>query len=200
MEEDVNYEELPGLSYNKTITYINDFVIKSVHFLNKFSTNCERKLSEIDSSIKRLDTIMNIFEDKLSSIEGLDDIDVPRETTSTTTTTTTTTEENKEEENQEEEEKEKEETQETSNVVKLKDDLRYRKWCQLVMRGVPKVAIRMKMEAEGLDPDLLDDPEQPAPPMTDEELKKIELMKQQEEQEVDESEESEEISDGEFSD
>jgi WASH complex subunit CCDC53 len=46
----------------------------------------------------------------------------------------------------------------------VKDDARFSKYFKMLNMGVPKAAVKMKMGAEGLDPDVLDlDPEAPAP-------------------------------------
>lgn len=48
---------------------------------------------------------------------------------------------------------------ESSGGVKAKDDYRYKKYYKMVHFGVPPAAIKQKMQAEGVDPNLLDNPD-----------------------------------------
>lgn len=57
-----------------------------------------------------------------------------------------------------EEEKELETTPETPTGVKAKDDYRYKKYFKMIQFGVPPAAIKIKIQAEGMDPDILDTP------------------------------------------
>ena len=46
---------------------------------------------------------------------------------------------------------------------KAKDDPRYKPFFKMMNMGVPEGAVRHKVSLEGLDPDVLSDPEAPAP-------------------------------------
>jgi hypothetical protein len=49
-------------------------------------------------------------------------------------------------------------------LVRLKEDPQYAKFFKMLSMHIPKPAVCMKMQAEGLDPAILDmDPEKPAP-------------------------------------
>lgn len=47
--------------------------------------------------------------------------------------------------------------------VKAKDDYRYRKYFKMLTYGVPLAGVKQKLQAEGMDPDILDDPDRILP-------------------------------------
>lgn len=51
----------------------------------------------------------------------------------------------------------------SQNGVKAKDDYRYKKYFKMVQFGVPSAAVKQKLQAEGMDPDILDSPEKVLP-------------------------------------
>lgn len=55
----------------KTLMAINNFVINSVEFLNKFTVLCEQKLAKASESVQRLETVITLLEGKLESIDYL---------------------------------------------------------------------------------------------------------------------------------
>src|SRR5256885_1552207 len=72
METPLDYKQIPSIPYRKTVSLVNNFVINTSEFLNKFSYLCEQKLSKVTSEIERLEITMNILEAKLASIPGLE--------------------------------------------------------------------------------------------------------------------------------
>ena len=77
----IDYKTVPPLPQAKTVTAVNNFVISTTQFLNKFSYLCESKLEEVHKNLQRLEITLNILEAKLSSIPGLEG-NVPPATTS----------------------------------------------------------------------------------------------------------------------
>jgi len=58
--------------------------------------------------------------------------------------------------------------------TKLKDDPRYSKYFKMLALGVPKPAVRIKMQNDGVDADMIDmDPEGPAPALSAEDMARI---------------------------
>ena len=53
------------------------------------------------------------------------------------------------------------------DFVPVSKDPRYAKYFKMVTVGIPPAALHVKMQMEGLDPVYLDNPDQPAPPMTE---------------------------------
>src|SRR5258708_4228014 len=95
MQTPIDFKSVESVPYRKTITMVNNFVISTTEFLNKFSYLCEKKLEDVSQQIQKLEITMNILEAKLGSISGLEgsftvvDNNVPTGTTMTTTNTTT---------------------------------------------------------------------------------------------------------------
>lgn len=52
---------------------------------------------------------------------------------------------------------------ETPTGVKAKEDYRYKKYFKMIQFGVPPAAIKMKLQAEGMNPDILDSPDKILP-------------------------------------
>ncbi|XP_020904444.1 WASH complex subunit 3 [Exaiptasia diaphana] len=168
----VDYTKVGPLNHKRTLAFLNHFITHTVRFLNRFSCVCEEKLSDLSGRIQRVEIMMSILEAKLSSIPGLDDVTVPSAssqsaapTVSTPTPqaappTTTASVENTGPSAPQAPEPEQEPEVPTMTVSK---DPRYAKFFQMMKVGVPPGALRAKMIAEGLDPDLLDNPDAPAP-------------------------------------
>ena len=80
----INYEQVDPVPYKTTLAFINNFVINTTQFVNRFSYLAEQKLSDVSRDIHRLEITMSILEAKLDSIPGLENItaaDLPPETT-----------------------------------------------------------------------------------------------------------------------
>jgi WASH complex subunit CCDC53 len=67
-------EDLPPkvVPQRNTVNVINDFVVKTCAFLNRFSDLCEDKLSLIESQMERLEVSICLLEAKLGSIPGFE--------------------------------------------------------------------------------------------------------------------------------
>ncbi|KAG8514074.1 WASH complex subunit 3, partial [Galemys pyrenaicus] len=65
---------VPAIQQKRTVAFLNQFVVHTVQFLNRFSTVCEEKLAELSLRIQQIETTLNILDAKLSSIPGLDDV------------------------------------------------------------------------------------------------------------------------------
>lgn len=74
MEPLIDYNAMPAIPYRKTINHVNQFVITSTQFLNRFSCLCEQKLANLSRHIQRLEVTLNILEAKLNSIPGLENV------------------------------------------------------------------------------------------------------------------------------
>lgn len=76
MHPHIDYSEVPSVPHKVTLSFINNFVVNTTHFLNKFGITCEKKLKEVDTKIKGLEITLNLLEAKLNSIEGLENVSV----------------------------------------------------------------------------------------------------------------------------
>ncbi|KAE8281345.1 WASH complex subunit 3 [Larimichthys crocea] len=173
----VDLTKVPAIQQRRVVAYLNQFVVHTVRFLNRFSTVCEEKLANISLRIQQIETTLCILEAKLSSIPGLEDVTVdglsqqkPAQANGPTIT-------NQSQEGPPAEPlppaepaqaaPEAAATQKAEaaaeNVMTVAKDPRYARYLKMVQVGVPVMAIRNKMVLEGLDPNLLDTPDAPVP-------------------------------------
>ncbi|KAM4881961.1 WASH complex subunit 3 isoform 3-T3 [Thomomys bottae] len=74
MGSGIDLTKVPAIQQKRTVAFLNQFVVHTVQFLNRFSTVCEEKLSDLSLRIQQIETTLNILDAKLSSIPGLDDV------------------------------------------------------------------------------------------------------------------------------
>lgn len=172
----VDYTKVGPINHKRTLAFLNHFITHSVRFLNRFSCVCEEKLADLSNKIQRIEIMMSILEAKLASIPGLEDVTVstpapsqpeaaapapapapgmapppapgaPQPSVEASLPPPT-------EEPAPEPEK---------PAMTVSKDPRYAKYFQMIKVGVPLMAIAPKMQAEGLDPSLLENPDAPVP-------------------------------------
>nr|XP_019947783.1 PREDICTED: WASH complex subunit CCDC53 [Paralichthys olivaceus] len=177
----VDLTKVPAIQQRRIVAYLNQFVVHTVRFLNRFSTVCEEKLANISLRIQQIETTLCILEAKLSSIPGLEEVTIdgisqqqqtaqangptaasqsqaggpPAETLPPPEPTQTVREAAPMQKTDAEVAAE--------NVMTVAKDPRYARYLKMVQVGVPVMAIRNKMVLEGLDSNLLDTPDAPVP-------------------------------------
>ncbi|KAL5010148.1 hypothetical protein ScPMuIL_012453 [Solemya velum] len=172
----IDYTKVEAIQQKRTIAFLNHFITHTAKFLNRFSCVCEEKLEKLSNRIQQLEITLSILEAKLSSIPGLENVTVATtastdtESTSVTSTSTTTTVTTSQPQPQP--------TQVTTDSQApppplppepepahnpVSKDPSYIRFFKMLQVGVPPPAIKIKMAAEGLIPDLLDTPDAPAP-------------------------------------
>ncbi|XP_046738786.1 WASH complex subunit 3 [Diprion similis] len=165
IEPTVDFTKVPAIHQKRTITFVNHFIIHTVTFLNKFALSCEEKLFEFENKLQKVEASLGILESRLASIP---EIDFPTKTDSPPTTESNNQEVKLMEQDQPDvvEEVKAESTDEKdqiSNTQPISKDPRYAKFFKMVQFGVPAQAVKLKMKQEGLDPLLLDNPDQLVP-------------------------------------
>uniref|UniRef100_A0A673ZQ35 WASH complex subunit 3 n=1 Tax=Salmo trutta TaxID=8032 RepID=A0A673ZQ35_SALTR len=153
----IDLTKVPAIQQRRVVAYLNQFIVHTVRFLNRFSTVCEEKLASISLRIQQIETTLSILEAKLSSIPGLEDVRVegvgqlpatevngPVAVVVPILTLLAA------------------EAAGDSRMTVAKDP-RYARYLKMVQVGVPVMAIKNKMVQEGLDPNLLDTPDAPVP-------------------------------------
>lgn len=171
----VDLTKVPAIQQRRVVAYLNQFVVHTVRFLNRFSTVCEEKLANISLRIQQIETTLCILEAKLSSIPGLEDVTIdglsqrqPAQANGPTTASQSQTDGQPAgslpplESAAEPATTPKAETA-AENVMTVAKDQRYARYLKMVQVGVPVMAIKNKMVLEGLDPTLLDTPDAPVP-------------------------------------
>ncbi|XP_028409146.1 WASH complex subunit 3-like [Dendronephthya gigantea] len=166
----IDLTKVGSIQQKRTIAFLNHFISHTVNFLNRFSCVCEEKLSDLSNRLQRVDVTMSILEAKLASIPGLENVTVSESPsagpTASETPATTTPSTNGEEANvatNNEEAPPPIEEEPAQPVMTVAKDPRYAKYFQMLKVGVPLAALRPKVIADGLDPDLLETPDAPAP-------------------------------------
>ncbi|XP_062348079.1 WASH complex subunit 3 isoform X3 [Cinclus cinclus] len=163
----IDLTKVPAIQQKRTVAFLNQFVVHTVQFLNRFSTVCEEKLSALSLRIQQIETTLNILDAKLSSIPGLEDVKFEVSSANVSSVTNgpvaqAATDQQTSQNNTQEEGLQKTEVV-TENVTTVAKDPRYARYLKMVQVGVPVMAIRNKMISEGLNPDLLETPDAPVP-------------------------------------
>ncbi|KAF5901651.1 WASH complex subunit CCDC53 [Clarias magur] len=168
----VDLRKVPAIQQRRIVAFLNQFIVHTVRFLNRFSTVCEEKLATISLRIQQIETTLSILETKLSSIPGLEEVTVdgvnqrlPTETNgpavgSGPPAVTAAPSPPSEGPGQGQEGPQ---GQKADNVMTVAKDPRYARYLKMVQVGVPVMAIKNKMILDGLDPSLLDSPDAPVP-------------------------------------
>lgn len=162
MGSGIDLTKVPAIQQKRTVAFLNQFVVHTVQFLNRFSTVCEEKLADLSLRIQQIETTLNILDAKLASIPGLELVVTGNDTSgSKVAQLEATLEESQQNSLQDSGPQESEVT--TENILTVAKDPRYARYLKMVQVGVPVMAIRNKMMLEGLDPDLLETPDAPVP-------------------------------------
>lgn len=156
IEPTIDYTKVPPINQKRIISFINHFIVHTVAFLNKFALSCEEKLFEFENKLQRVEASLAILESRLSSIPDLqqntniqnDNDKVKSETIEVSKI---------DEPDNVKESKPKSNEPETEHVER---DPRYEKYFRRIHFGVPKEAVRLQIQQDGLDPTVLDEPQQ----------------------------------------
>ncbi|XP_048659012.1 WASH complex subunit 3 isoform X3 [Marmota marmota marmota] len=153
MGSGIDLTKVPAIQQKRTVAFLNQFVVHTVQFLNRFSTVCEEKLADLSLRIQQIETTLNILDAKLSSIPGLDDVTFVSSVTNGSQSETTS---ELSQQNSTQDSGPQESEVSSENILTVAKDPRYARYLKMVQVGVPVMAIRNKMISEGLDPDLLE--------------------------------------------
>ncbi|XP_033844972.1 WASH complex subunit 3 [Periophthalmus magnuspinnatus] len=172
----VDLTKVPAIQQRRTIAFLNQFIVHTVRFLNRFSTVCEEKLANISLRVQQIETTLCILEAKLSSIPGLEDVTANEVRVRQNTNINGLPASHMQTENVESvppteavqnepdpPTAQKAEETISENVITVAKDPQYARYLKMVQVGVPVMAIKNKMVLEGLDPSLLDTPNAPLP-------------------------------------
>ncbi|CAL1568536.1 unnamed protein product [Knipowitschia caucasica] len=168
----VDLTKVPAIQQRRTVAFLNQFIVHTVKFLNRFSTVCEEKLANISLRVQQIETTLCILEAKLSSIPGLEEVTVDgvgvlqNAKTNGLPVNHMQTDHGAKSEAVEPDPPAAVKVDENipeENVKTVAKDSRYARYLKMVQVGVPVMAIKNKMVLEGLDPNLLDTPDAPVP-------------------------------------
>ncbi|KAJ8381942.1 hypothetical protein SKAU_G00027200 [Synaphobranchus kaupii] len=160
----IDLTKVPAIQQKRIVAFLNQFIVHTVRFLNRFSTVCEEKLANISLRIQQIETTLSILEAKLSSIPGLDDVRIEgvgqrQAVDSNGPVMVTSQSEIPAAASTPDEILDQQGTEAiTENIPTVSTDPRYARYLKMVQVGVPVMAIKTKMIHDGLDPNLLDTP------------------------------------------
>ncbi|EDW04101.1 WASH complex subunit 3 [Drosophila grimshawi] len=144
---DVDKTQIPPLNQKRILAFVNHFLISTCTFLNEFALNCETKFMQMERQLQRTEAALIILEAKLASIPIDNETDTAESSTIVVATTA------------EEIADTPEIIEEVVKGVQVSQDIRYRKFFKMLQVGVPAPAVKIKMRSEGLEPQLLDQPD-----------------------------------------
>lgn len=131
----------------QTVIVINNFIANTTSFLNVFAQICETKLSKVSQRLCDVELTLSLLEAKLNSVPGI----------APATTRVVEQAPRQEEESVSSSEDQEEEEDATEGMVQIRSHPEFEPYFRLQKLGVPDAQIRLKMEAEGVDPTVLAD-------------------------------------------
>ena len=179
---------LPPVPQVKVVMLVNNFITNTVQFLNVFAASCEEKLSGVAQRISGVELTLALLEAKLNSVPGVADVApvAAREPAAAAppppaaddddaaaaegalvaaAATHATFDDEGDEGAAAADEAPADDEPADDGMICIKDHPDYASFFRLQKLGVPEPQIRMKMSAEGADPDMIEDPDRlvPAP-------------------------------------
>ena len=153
IEPTIDYTKVPPINQKRTISFINHFIVHTVTFLNKFALSCEERLFEFENKLQKIEASLEILESWLSSVPSLEQDQSTKDVIENNSI-------KQEEKTAEIDEPDNDKEDEPKNVQideqPISKDPRYEKYLKMIHFGVPKGAVKLKMEQEGLDPSILE--------------------------------------------
>ncbi|WAR09027.1 WASC3-like protein [Mya arenaria] len=73
----VDYTQVEAINQKRIIAFVNHFVSHTAGFLNRFSCVCEEKLEQLSHRMQQLDITMSLLEAKINSIPGMENVTAP---------------------------------------------------------------------------------------------------------------------------
>ncbi|XP_067623389.1 WASH complex subunit 3 [Eurosta solidaginis] len=168
LSQSVDKSQMPPLHQKRVLAFINHFIINSCTFLNDFAMKCETKFIDLERKMQKVEAALTIIEAKLASVPDVVENLPP------TTANTNITENNPNEKTETKTDvnaaaaaaadrtstayESKEDAPPEPVGVRAYEDVRFKKFFKMVQFGVPAEAVKIKMQAEGIEPSILDTP------------------------------------------
>ncbi|XP_013791820.1 WASH complex subunit 3-like [Limulus polyphemus] len=165
----VDYSKVRPIHQKRTLAFLNHFLIRTTSFLNHFATVCDEKLENLLTRIQKLESSMSILEAKLASIPGLENVTACTQPVENQNIETPVLQPPVEAPAEEPIAMTEKTVQPEKPVMTISQDPRFAKYFKMLNLGVPVAAVKHKIFMEGLDPNILDNPDAPAPTADQEE-------------------------------
>mmetsp|Transcript_22716 Transcript_22716/g.25284 ORF Transcript_22716/g.25284 Transcript_22716/m.25284 type:complete len:215 (+) Transcript_22716:58-702(+) len=165
----VDYNECEAIASDKTVSFLNTFIINTTQFLNRFSNICEQKLNKVGRKIQRLEITVALLEAKLASIGDIEGVAAATTEAPPAAPAAPGAEQNGEAPTDPDVptgdiplpppmEGEGDAPGGDEGGVTWEDDPRYTKFFKMLKMGVPLAHVQSKMMMEGYDPSNLENP------------------------------------------
>nr|XP_015207374.1 PREDICTED: WASH complex subunit CCDC53 [Lepisosteus oculatus] len=183
----IDLTKVPAIQQKRIVAFLNQFIVHTVRFLNRFSTVCEEvsaaPLVLVVSLASRCSDVLCLCKIArlrplalpLSSIPGLEDVRVERSaqrqvsepngpvSTPVQAPSSAVPAPTEPQQRPPEAAEQPRSGAAGDDVLTVAKDPRYARYLKMVQVGVPVMAIKNKMVSEGLDPSLLDTPDAAVP-------------------------------------
>ncbi|KAK5980479.1 hypothetical protein GCK32_015141 [Trichostrongylus colubriformis] len=182
IKSDIDLSEVAPLNRRRVVAFVNCYLYKMIDFLNAFANRAERAILEAERQLRAADIKLQLLEAKLASIpdsaageselleERSQQLAAPTSTSSAINEQKITTMQNQDvapspvtTEAVPSEVDSREISASGSNVLLVKDDPAFAKYFRMLKLGVVEPAVKLKMQSEGVDPSVLDNPNAPSP-------------------------------------
>ncbi|KAK7591150.1 hypothetical protein V9T40_002763 [Parthenolecanium corni] len=153
----MDLQKIPPIQQKRIVTFVNNFIIDTVSFLNKFINASENTLWKLEKRMRKLDTTLKLLEAKLNFIPDAETISPPNgASTSSNEKCIEPVSESKEmidEKENQEVDSVNEENENKDPVNEVPEEVQ--KYIKMVKVGVPVEAVKLKMKNDNIDPALL---------------------------------------------
>mmetsp|Transcript_23417 Transcript_23417/g.30402 ORF Transcript_23417/g.30402 Transcript_23417/m.30402 type:complete len:197 (-) Transcript_23417:648-1238(-) len=160
-----NPEAYPPIPQVHTVMLVNNFIVNTTEFVNEFASTCEEKLSQVSRRLSDVELTLALLEAKLNSVPGISDVSDEKEAQNKTSSDLPTYEEKEQQQNEVVRNEQQVETKSTADndMTPAREHPTYAPYFKLQRLGVPEPQIKMKMQNDGVDPSVFDDPDRLLP-------------------------------------
>ena len=172
-EEEEEWQGMPSVPDQRILAIVNSFVVNASKLVNRVCVLSEKQLADIDRGIHKLQVILTLLERKLKSVDGLEPGQAPAAAVaegaqggSTANAAGTGGGDGEAHTKAGDEEAggtvqtgdggDQPSGGESSNMVKASDHPVYSRYFKMLKMGVVELAVKQKMQSEGLDAGVID--------------------------------------------
>jgi len=151
----VDMSGMSPMPVKKTLIIVNSFLSRTVNFLNRFVNTCEDRLTQVDTRIQRMELRMRLLENKYESIDWLRNApDEPPPPAPNSAAPPAAADQPPAQDVQEGEAPAP--AAAVDPLEALKNDERYRLYFKMLSYRVPSSAVKLKMNADGVPQDVME--------------------------------------------
>lgn len=149
---------IPGVPDQRIVAIVNSFVVHVTKLVNRVCALSEKKLMDADRGIRKLHIALAILEKKLANIDAPEEASAPSLVAERGGVDQSPGERDRADDVREAATTADEGDAVMENAAKARDHPLYQKYFKMLAVGVLEIAVKYKMETEGLDPAIIHDP------------------------------------------